>query len=127
MKKQVFHSPKAPEPKGPYSQGIVHNGILYISGQVSIESNTGNIIRGTIEDETRATLENIKIIIEEAGSKMEDVLKVTCYLSNMDDFEGFNNTYKEYFPKEPPARTTIQAGRLPMDIKLEIDAIVAIK
>ncbi|MBI5183848.1 MAG: deaminase [Nitrospinae bacterium] len=126
MTRKVFYSPKAPEPKGTYSQSISHNGILYISGQIPIEPNTGNIIRGTIEEEARATFENIKIIIEEAGSKMEDTLKVTCYLSNMDDLKGFNNIYKEYFPKDPPARTTIQAGRLPMDVKLEIDAIVTI-
>lgn len=89
-----------------------------------MEPATGNILRGTIEEQARATLNNLKTIIEEAGYALEGVLKVTCYLSNMDDFDTFNKVYSEYFPDAPPARTTIQAGRLPMDIKVEIDAIV---
>lgn len=124
MERQVFHSDKAPEPKGPYSQAIIHNGLLYVSGQGPVEPTTGSIVRGTIEEEARATLNNLRIIIEEAGYKLEGVLKVTCYLANMDDFDRFNRVYGEYFPEAPPARTTVQAGRLPMDIKVEIDAIV---
>ena len=124
MNKQVFHSEKAPQPKGPYSQAIIHNGILYISGQGPVEATSGSVIRGTIEQETRVTLNNVKTIIEEAGYTMGGVLKVTCYLSNMDNFEKFNQVYGEYFSDAPPARTTTQAGRLPMNIKVEIDAIV---
>ena len=124
MKRKAFHSDKAPQPKGPYSQAIIHNGLLYISGQGPVEPGTGNIVRGTIEEEARATLNNVKTIIEEAGYAMEGVLKVSCYLSNMDDFDRFNRVYSEFFPDAPPARTTIEAGRLPMDIKVEIDAIV---
>ena len=89
-----------------------------------MESATGSIVRGSIEEEARATLNNLRSIIEEAGYALEGVLKVTCYLANMDDFDRFNKVYGEYFPEAPPARTTIQAGRLPMDIKVEIDAIV---
>ena len=122
MQKQVFHTDKAPRPKGPYSQAIIHNGILYISGQGPMDAASGSIARGTIEEETRVTLNNLKALIEESGYKMEGVLKVTCYLSNMDDFGRFNGIYGEYFSYSPPARTTIQAGRLPMDIKVEIDA-----
>lgn len=125
--KKIFYSDKAPRPKGPYSQAVVHNGLLYISGQVPIDPKTGLIIRGTIEKETDAVLNNIKIIIEEAGAGMEDVLKVTCYLANLDNFERFNNGYKKYFLQNPPARTTLQAGRLPLDVQVEIDAIVALK
>ena len=124
MKRQAFHSDKAPQPKGPYSQAIIHNQLLYVSGQGPVEPDTGSIVRGTIEEEARATLNNLKTIIEEAGYCLEGVLKVTCYLSNMDDFDRFNKVYSEYFAEAPPARTTIQAGRLPMDIKVEIDAIV---
>ncbi len=125
--KKVFYSDKAPVPKGPYSQAVIHNGLLYISGQVPIDSETGVIVRGTIEEETEVVLKNIKTIIEDAGASMEDVLKVTCYLADMDDFGRFNNIYKEYFKDEPPARTTIQAGRLPLDVQVEIDAIVALE
>jgi len=124
VKRQAFHSDRAPQPKGPYSQAIVHNQLLYVSGQGPVEPAAGNIVRGTIEEQARATLNNLKTIIEEAGYALEGVLKVTCYLSNMDDFDTFNKVYSEYFPDAPPARTTIQAGRLPMDIKVEIDAIV---
>jgi len=124
VKRQAFHSDKAPQPKGPYSQAIIHNQILYVSGQGPVEPATGSILRGTIEEQARATLNNLKTIIEEAGYALEGVIKVTCYLSNIDDFDRFNKVYSEYFPDAPPARTTIQAGRLPMDIKVEIDAIV---
>jgi 2-iminobutanoate/2-iminopropanoate deaminase len=124
VKRQIFRSYKAPQPKGPYSQAVIYNGILYVSGQAPLDLATGRIVRGTIEEETRVALDNLKTIIEEAGYTLEGVLKVTCYLSNMDDFDKFNNIYSQYFRDLPPARTTIQAGRLPMDIKVEIDAIV---
>lgn len=125
-KRKVVLTAKAPQPKGPYSQAIAHNGILYISGQGPMDPVTNKPINGTIEQETVRTLENIKAIILEAGGKLENILKVTCYLVNMEDFLDFNNAYKNYFIKEPPARTTIQAGRLPAGIKIEIDAIVAL-
>jgi 2-iminobutanoate/2-iminopropanoate deaminase len=122
--RQAFHSDKAPQPKGPYSQAIIHNELLYVSGQGPVEPAAGNIVRGTIEEEARAALNNVRTIIEEAGYALDGVLKVNCFLSNMDDFDRFNTVYSEFFPDSPPARTTVQAGRLPMDIKVEIDAIV---
>jgi 2-iminobutanoate/2-iminopropanoate deaminase len=124
MKKQLFQTSKAPQPKGPYSQAVIYKDTLYISGQGPVEPSTGNIVRGTIEIETKATLNNLKTIIEDAGFDLKGVLKMTCYLSNMDDYESFNKVYGEYFTRQRPARTTIQAGRLPMDIKVEIDATV---
>ena len=124
LKRIAFHSDQAPSPRGPYSQAILHNELLYVSGQGPVEPATDSIVRGTIEEETRTTLNNLKIIIEEAGYTLEGVLKVTCYLSSMDDFDRFNKVYREYFPDAPPARSLIQAGRLPMEIKVEIDAIV---
>jgi len=125
--KKVFNTLRAPVPKGPYSQAVIYDGLLYISGQGPIDPRSGNLIKGSIEDETRVTLENIKTIVEDAGAKMKDVLKVTCYLSDMKEFASFNEVYKEFFSKVPPARTTIQAAKLPMDFKIEIDAIVAIR
>ncbi|MBI4838159.1 MAG: deaminase [Nitrospirae bacterium] len=126
MAKKIFYTDNAPTPKGPYSQAVIHNGLLYISGQGPVDPETGTILRGTIEEETEITLNNIKTIIEEAGASLKDVIKVTCYLADMDDFGRFNDVYKEYFNDEPPARTTFQAGRLPMDIQVEMDAIVAL-
>ena len=124
-KKEIFYSQKAPEPKGPYSQAVIHNGVMYLSGQIPLDS-AGALVRGTIEEETVAVLENIKLIVEEAGAGLEDVLKVTCYLSDMEDFKRFNDVYGSYFPENPPARATIQAGRLPLDVQVEIDAIVSL-
>ncbi len=124
--KKIFYSDKAPRPKGPYSQAVIHNGVLYISGQVPVDPETGLMVRGTIEKEADIVLNNIKIIVEGAGASMKDVLKVTCYLADLGDFERFNNVYKKYFLQNPPARTTLQAGRLPLDVQVEIDAIVAL-
>lgn len=122
--RRTFYTNKAPQPKGPYSQAVVHNDILYVSGQIPVDPATGNVVRGTIQEETRATLNNMRAIIEEAGYTLRDVLKVTCYLANLDDFGEFNQVYAEYFREAPPARTTLQAGKLPLGSKVEIDAIV---
>ncbi len=124
--KKVFYSDKVPKPKGPYSQAVIHNGLLYISGQIPVDYKTGMLIRGDIEEETKAALNNIKSIVEDAGAGMKDVIKVTCYLADMDNFERFNNVYREFFIEDPPARAAIQAGRLPLDVQVEIDAIVAL-
>ena len=123
MDKQVFHTDRAPKPKGPYSQAVISNGILYVSGQVPTDPASGSIMRGTIEDEARLTLDNLKAIIEESGYRMQDILKISCYLASIDDFAGFNRVYTEYFPYSPPARTAIQAGGLPAGVRVEIDAI----
>lgn len=124
--KKVFYTQKAPKPKGPYSQAVIHDGLMYISGQVPVDPVTGELVRGTIEEETEAVLNNIKIITEEARANMDCVLKVTCYLADMDDFPRFNQVYAKFFPEYPPARATIQAGRLPLDVQVEMDAIVAL-
>lgn len=124
--KKVFYTQRAPEPKGPYSQAVIHDGLLYISGQVPLDPVTGELVRGTIEDETEAVLNNIKIITEEAGADMDCVLKVTCYLADIHDFPRFNQVYEKYFAQYPPARSTLQAGKLPLDVQVEMDAIVAL-
>ena len=87
---------------------------------------TDLLVHATIEDETEAVLNNLKGIIEDAGAGMEDVLKVTCYLADMNDFARFNNVYEKYFSQYPPARTAVQAAKLPLDVQIEIDAIVAL-
>lgn len=124
--KKIFYTDMAPRPKGPYSQAVIHNGLLYVSGQIPVDPVIGTLIHGTIEEETGMVLDNLKIIAEEAGACMEDVLKVTCYLADMDDLARFNDVYRKYFPENPPARSTVQAARLPLDVQIEIDAIVAL-
>jgi 2-iminobutanoate/2-iminopropanoate deaminase len=124
--KKIFYTDKAPKPKGPYSQAIIHNGLLYLSGQIPVDPETGQLIRGTIEEETGVVLNNIRIIAEEAGAGLTDVIKVTCYLADMEDFARFNDVYAKYFTENPPARSTIQAGRLPLDVQVEVDAVIAL-
>jgi 2-iminobutanoate/2-iminopropanoate deaminase len=124
--KRIFYSEKAPKAKGPYSQAIMHNGILYLSGQIPVDAVTGILVRSTIEEETEAVLKNIKLIVEEAGATLEDVLKTNCYLADMEDFARFNAVYEKFFSQSRPARSTIQAGKLPLDVQVEIDAIVAL-
>jgi 2-iminobutanoate/2-iminopropanoate deaminase len=124
--RETFYTEMAPKPKGPYSQAIIHKGVLYLSGQVPVDPETGTLVRGTIEDETEAVLKNIRIIIEEAGARLDDVIRVTCYLADLADFDRFNHVYEKFFSKSPPARTAFQAGRLPFDVQVEVDAIVAI-
>ena len=126
MGRKVILTKNAPQPKGPYSQAILYNGILFISGQLPIDPKTDKPIRGTIEEETTRVLENIKAIVTEAGGDMNNILKMNCYLANMDDFQGFNHVYTSYFSSKSPARTTIQAARLSLDARVEIDAVVAL-
>jgi len=124
--KKAFQTDKAAITGGPYSQAIIYNGLIYISGQGPINTQTNQLVHGTIEQETELSMENIRIILEEAGSSLSNVLQITAYLVNMREYGRFNDVYKRYFPKEPPARTCIQAARLPFDIRVEINAIAYI-
>ena len=124
MKKQAISTTKAAAPKAPYSQGIVYGDMLFVSGSGPIDPKTQEFISGTLEEEARATLNNVKAIIEDAGFSMENTLKVTVFLADFDDFSRFNEVYKEYFPQPFPARSALQAGRLGFGIKVEVEAIV---
>lgn len=124
MKKQVVSTTRAAAPKAPYSQGIIYNDLLFVSGAGPIDPNTQEFISGSLEEEARATLNNAKAIIEAAGFSMDNVLKVTVFLADFDDFSRFNEVYKEFFPEPFPARSAIQAGRLGFGMKCEVEAIV---
>ena len=124
--KKTFETEQAAVTGGPYSQAIIHHGLMYLSGQGPIDPLTNQVIHGTIEQETELALENIRIILEEAGSLLNNVLQVTAYLLNMREYGRFNEVYRRYFPEDPPARTCIQVARLPFDISVEIDAIAYI-
>ena len=121
--KRAFQTDKAAVLGGPYSQAIIHNGLIYISGQGPIDPQTNQVMPGTIVEESELALENIRIILEEAGSSWKKVLQVTVYLLDMGEYGRFNEVYKRYFQADPPARTCIQAARLPFGIRVEIDAI----
>jgi 2-iminobutanoate/2-iminopropanoate deaminase len=121
--KKAFQTPKAASPGGPYPQAVIHNGLMYLSGQGAIEPRTNRVRPGTIEEESELALENIRIILEEAGSSMEKVLQVTVYLLDMKEYGRFNEVYQRHFPGVPPARSCIQAARLPFGIRVEIGVI----
>ncbi len=124
--KETISTDKAPKAIGPYSQAVIHGGIVYLSGQIAIEPANNKVIEGGISAQTERVLENVKAILESCGASLESVLKTTVFLKDMGDFTPMNQTYERYFPKNPPARSTIQAARLPRDVSVEIEVIAAI-
>jgi 2-iminobutanoate/2-iminopropanoate deaminase len=125
--KRIIPTEKAPAPVGPYSPVVGFHDLIFVSGQGPLDPKTQVLVSGSIQEETRRTLENIRNILEDVGSSLNHALKVTAYLGDMNDFGEFNEIYREFFPANPPARTCIQAGRLPFDIKVEIDVIACRK
>ena len=121
---KVIETKKAPSAVGPYSQAIEVDGFLFTSGQLPLVPETGELISDSIEDATRRSLDNVIAIVEEAGAKLEDIVKVTIFLDDMDDFAAFNEVYGEYFNEHKPARSAIEVARLPLDGIVEIEAIV---
>jgi 2-iminobutanoate/2-iminopropanoate deaminase len=124
--KQIVRTDHAPRPVGPYSQAVRSGSLLFVAGQGALDPRTGQVARESVQTETRQVLENIKAILEAAGASLAQVVKTTCYLADIDDFQAFNAVYAEYFPNDPPARTTIQAGKLPLNLRVEIEAIAAL-
>jgi 2-iminobutanoate/2-iminopropanoate deaminase len=120
---QSIKSEDAPKAIGPYSQAIAFKDLLFLSGQIAIDPKTGAIESTTIESQTRQVMNNLRAILGSAGSDFARVLKVTVYLSDMQDYGAFNTVYSEYFGDHPPARSTVQVSRLPRDSKLEVDVI----
>jgi len=127
MPRQTVRTEKAPQPIGPYSQAVRAGDLLFVAGQGCMNPATGQMERESIEAETRQVLQNVKAILEGAGATLADVVKTTCFLADMNDFQAFNKVYAEFFPSEPPARTTIQAARLPGDIKVEVEAVALLE
>ena len=120
--KKVFQTDTAAVTGGPYSQAIIHNGIIYVSGMGAVDPQTNEIKLGTVEEEAELALENLRIILEEAGSSLDKVLTVTVYLLDIGEYTRFNEVYKKSFKTDRPARTCIQAGSLPFNTRVEITA-----
>lgn len=120
--KRVFHTDKAAVTGGPYSQAIIHNGIIYVSGMGAVDPQANEIKLGTVEEEAELAMENLRIILEEAGSSLDKVLTITVYLLDIQEYTRFNEVYKKYFKENHPARTCIQAGSLPFNTRVEITA-----
>lgn len=123
--RKVIRTSKAPTPRGIYSQAIVADGFVFVAGQAAIDPKTNELQLGDIRSEARRTLSNIQAILEGAGSSMRDVVRVGVFLADMNDFGAMNEVYREFFPEDPPARTTVGV-HLPQ-IKIEIDCIARVR
>ena len=121
--KQVIATDRGPKAIGPYSQAIKANGLIFVSGQVCLDPATQQLVEGDIAKQTERVMENLKGIVEAAGSSLEKVLKTTVFLADMGDFAAMNAVYGKYFTQAPPARATVQVARLPRDVKVEIELI----
>lgn len=127
MEKKAITPARGPKPVGPYSPAIAHGELVFVSGQGPMNPDTGQVEKGDVASEMKLAMENVRLLLEAAGSGLDRVLKTTVYLANMDDFARMNELYRTYFSEPYPARTTIQAGRLPMGINIEIEAIAALR
>jgi 2-iminobutanoate/2-iminopropanoate deaminase len=123
MPAKILRSENAPEPIGPYSQAIQIDKLIFTSGQIAINPKTGSIESADIADQTRQVLENLSAVLQSAGVTLKAVIKTTIFLKDMNDFSGMNEIYRNYFSKSLPARSTIQAARLPKDALIEIECI----
>jgi len=126
MNKKIINTDKVPGAIGPYSQGIVAGGFLYTSGQLPIHPETG-IVPSTIEEQTRQVLDNLKAIIESAGSSLEKVIKCTVYIQDMNDFDTVNKIYATYFLNNAPARACVEVSKMAKNALVEIDAVATIE
>lgn len=123
MDKEVVFTQQAPEAVGPYSQAIKIAGLVFCSGQVPLEPGSGELIDGSVADQTNRAMENLKAVLHEAGSTFDDVVKVTAYLTSMEDFAEFNAVYAQFFSTDPPARATVGVASLPKGARVEVECI----
>lgn len=123
--KTIVETDNAPKAIGPYSQAVGYNGLFFLSGQIPVVPETGEVIEGGIQAQTRQVIENLRAVLLAAGLDLTHVLKTTIYLKNMTDFTIVNGIYAAFFPENPPARATVEVSRLPKDVLVEIDLIAA--
>ena len=124
--REVILTDRGPKPIGPYSQAVRANGFLYLSGQVALDPKTGEMTGADIRQQTERALENVKGILEAAGSSLHHVVKTTVFLKDMNEFAAMNEVYGKYFTSPPPARSTVQVSRLPKDALVEIEVIAGL-
>ena len=127
MTKQIVHTNNAPQPVGTYSQAVKVGNLLFVSGQLPINPDSGELVTGNFKDRTRQVLNNLKNIIEEAGSNMNKVVKTNVYLTDLSNFAEVNEVYSEFFPSDPPARAAVQVSKLPLDTDIEIESIAEVE
>ncbi len=126
MNKTIIYTSKAPAPIGPYSQAVKVGEMLYVSGQIPIDSSTNSLVEGDISLQTRQVMKNIAAILEEAETTFANVIKCSIFVKDMDDFSAVNEIYGEFFRQDPPARETVEVARLPKNVGVEISCIAFI-
>jgi 2-iminobutanoate/2-iminopropanoate deaminase len=124
--KEIVATASAPQAIGPYSQAVTWNGMAFLSGQIPLDPQTGQIVEADVAAQTERVLQNLKAVLEAAGSSLNKVLKTTVFLKDMNEFGRMNEVYARYFPQQPPARATVEVARLPKDVRVEIDCIAAL-
>tara|TARA_B100001059_G_C17700893_1_gene510015 strand:+ start:276 stop:746 length:471 start_codon:yes stop_codon:yes gene_type:complete len=125
MSKEIISTENAPQAIGPYSQAVKAGGLMFISGQIPLNPETGDLVSGSIEDEANQVLQNIKSICEAAGHGMEDIIKITIFLTDLGNFATVNEVMKKHFSEPYPARATVEISGLPLGVNVEIEAIVS--
>jgi 2-iminobutanoate/2-iminopropanoate deaminase len=121
--REIIKTERAPAAIGPYSQAVRAGGFVFASGQIPLDPKTGEFVPGGIAEQTEQVMRNLSAVLEAAGTNFESVVKTTVFLADMNDFGAMNEVYGRYFKENPPARATVQAGRLPRDARVEIDLI----
>jgi 2-iminobutanoate/2-iminopropanoate deaminase len=121
--RKIISTDRAPKAIGPYTQAVLANGFAFLSGQIPLDPTTNQLIEGGIESQTERVLENLKAVLEACGSSLAQVVKTTVYVKDMGEFAKMNEIYGRYFPENPPARATVEAARLPRDVRIEIDCV----
>jgi 2-iminobutanoate/2-iminopropanoate deaminase len=127
MSKRIVRTEQAPQAIGPYSQAVVGGGFVYVAGQLALDPRTGQLVPGDVRIQTKRVMENIKAILEGAGSTLDRVVKTTVFLRDLNDFGAMNEIYGSYFQEDPPARSTFQVAKLPRDGAVEIEAVALVK
>jgi len=123
---KIISTKNAPAAMGAYSQAVISNGFAFLSGQIPVDPSTGQLIEGDVSAQTQRVLENLKAVLEACGSSLDKVVKTTVYLKDMGEFARMNEVYARYFPANAPARATVEAARLPRDVRVEIDCIAIV-
>ena len=124
--KKIISTDRAPGAIGPYSQAVIANGFAFLSGQIPIDPATNQLIEGDVVAQTVRVLENMKIVLEACGSSLAQVVKTTVFVKDLGEFAKINETYSRYFPENPPARSTVEAARLPRDVRVEIECVALV-
>lgn len=125
MPRRIVSSDRTPKPAGPYSPGVAWDRLVFTAGQVGVDPAAGKAVEGGVREQTRQVLKNVQAVLEAAGTDLAHVIKTTCFLTDIKDFAAFNEVYREFFPTDPPARSTIQAGLVPPYV-VEVEAVAVI-